>query len=62
MLKQRILVVTAWSLETGVLCLSPSSAILCASVSSSGKRIVIVPQRWLGGLGESIYGQYIEQA
>lgn len=60
LLKPYILVVSTWSLETRVLCLSPSSATHSASVSSSGKRIVIVLPRWLGGVGELVYGQYIE--
>lgn len=57
MLKPYILVVTTWSLETRVLCLSPSSATCGASVSSSGKRIVIVLPRWVGGV---IQNQYMD--
>lgn len=39
---QYALVVRAWSLGTSVPHSSPSSATYCASVSSSGKRIIII--------------------
>lgn len=58
--QQYALVVRAWSPGTSVPHLSPSSATYCASVSSSGKRIIIITSE-KGGLGELVYGRYIEQ-
>lgn len=60
--QQYALVVRAWSPGTSVPHLSPSSATYCASVSSSGKKIIIIITSEKGGLGELVYGRYIEQA